>query len=443
MANVTVLGAGGATVTITLSSDQNAAAAQSAINFVNKLTANGIVDQRTWAGSGTLPAPANLLSGVIVSTAGDVGGTAVQDISIAVNAPGNSTVIGSQNANVTVVSGDGSNFTYGNQSQGGKVFFGDSNSTLVNFAGNTDLTVGKGNYVLITDQGAITRVQPVADALILTSDFGGKSGKNIIDVSGKATVFASGNSLSAATINASAGELFLVNQALGSAFVQVGNANVTVVGNATNLGGRSTVLGGAGKLTVASGQGEFTGGKAGGNLMFTSTVAGSATLIGGGSGDQLFAMGSGNLLIAGAGNETLSARNPGAGDNRFVVGNGFTTVFGAGQGGNTYFFSGLGSGLIEGRDEAAAGPATQNTYQDLNSPGGIHLVGDFLTGVDQLLIPTGTTAVVSFFTAGQSGSPFGSAAGTEVKVSTGTTYQFFDTSADGKQDIFSSDIKVV
>ena len=54
MANVTVLGAGGATVTISLSSADNAAAAQTAVNFVNKLTTSGIVDQQVWSGVGTL-----------------------------------------------------------------------------------------------------------------------------------------------------------------------------------------------------------------------------------------------------------------------------------------------------------------------------------------------------------------------------------------------------
>ena len=114
MANVTVLGAGGATVTIALSSGQNAAAAQIAVNSVNSL--NSIVDQQTWSGTGTLPAPGNILGGAIISTPGNVGALSSPYISVAVNAAGKSTVIGPQNAQFTVVAGDGSNLTYGNQS---------------------------------------------------------------------------------------------------------------------------------------------------------------------------------------------------------------------------------------------------------------------------------------------------------------------------------------
>jgi len=445
MADVTVLGAGGATVTISLSSTQNAINAQTAVNFVNNLTGLGIVDQRTWSGSGTLPAPTKVLAGAIVSTPGDVGGLWAQSISLAVNAPGDSTVIGSQNSNITVVSGDGSNLTFGNQAQDGTVFFGDSDSRLVNFAGKADLTVGKGAYILQTQEGASTRVQPVVNATIVTSDFGGKSGANVIDVNGKATVFAAGSSTVAATINATAGELLFVNLNKGSAFIQGGTANVTVVGNATDMGGRATVFGGGGRITVSNGQGEFRGGTAGGNVMFTSTVAGSATLIGGGNGDQLYSMGSGNLLIAGAGNSTLSGRNAGAGANTFFTGSGETTVFGAGQGGNTYLFSGLGVAQVDGRDETAMGKASQNTYINSDTDGNASIgssvfIGDFLTGVDKLLLGLSEKAAITYFAPDAISSPFGATGGTQVLVSSGAQFFFYDKVGSLGQDIFQNDI---
>jgi hypothetical protein len=444
MANVTVLGAGSTTVTIALSSQQVADAAQIAINAVNKNTALGIVDQQTWSGTGTLPAPQNILGGAIISTPGDVGALTSQYISVAVNAIGRSTVIGPQNFNSTVVAGDGSNLTYGNLSSNGQIFFGDSQSALINFGGNANLTTDAGDYVVITKAGSSSNILAGNGALVLTSDLGGGSGSNKIDLAAgaKASVIAAGNSTVPITVNAATGnDLFFVNNGAGSGIINPGGANVTIVGNSADLGGRTTLFGGTGSVVVSNGQGEFTGSTAGKNLMFSSTVAGSATLTGGGSGDQLFALGKGQQLIAGAGSETLVGRNEfTTGPSTYIVGNGFATVFGGTQGGNLYLFSGLGSGLIDGRDETAGGPIVRNTYQEFGSnPGGTHLIGDFVTGTD-VLVTNGSDFAVTFFTAGQGGSPFGANAGTEVKLTNGTTYLFFDTGSDGKQDIFAADI---
>ena len=441
MPDVTVLGAGGATVTIVLSSAQNAAAAQLAINVVNTQTANGIVDQITWSGSGTMPTPNNLLGGAIISTLGDAGALTAQYISTVVNAiEGNSTVIGPLNARSTVVSGDGSNLTYGNQSNNGQVFFGDSNSNLINFRGTAFASTGKGNYIALTNEGAISNIRAGNGATLLTSDISGKSGTTSINLEAgaKATVIAAGASTVPANVTATTGELFFASFDAGSAIINHGAAKTTVVG-AAGATGRVTLFGGSAAVVVANGQGEFTGGTDGGNLMFTSTVAGSATLTGGGGNDVLFDLGTGNLLISGQGASTLVGVF-GTGPSRYLVGSGFTTVFGGGAGENTYLFAGLGSGLIDGRQESTV-TATTNTYWDFAQPGGTHLLGDFLTNTDILLANAGVTATITFFTAGQNGSPFGSAAGTSVVLSNGTKYQFFDTGADGKQDFFQSDFK--
>ena len=460
MANVTVLGAGGATVTIALSSQANADAAQLAVKQINTNTLAGIVDTQVWSGKGTLPAPQNFLGGAIVGgttdgPAGNVGALQPQYASLMVNATGNSTVIGPQNFNSTVVAGDSSNLTYGNVSQNGRIFFGDGTDVLLNFAGSASVTAGKGTYIALTEKGATTTINPNSGAVVLTSDLGGTSGATTINapVGGNVTVAAAGASTTATTINATSGNLFALSVDKGSALINPGAANVTVVGGLSSTGGptgadyggRVTLFGGSGSAVIADGQGEFTGGTAGNNTMFSSTVAGSATLTGGGTGDLLVAQGSGQLVIAGAGNETLYARSAhGDGANTFIVGNGFTTVFGGGQGGNTYIFSGLGAAEVDGRNEAAAGTASQNTYFNFDvdgndSTGGTFFISDFQTGKDVLQISKNDSATVTFFTPGQSGSPMGSIGGTQVKVSSGATYNFFDS----KQDIFSSDIQKV
>lgn len=463
MANVTVLGAGGATVTISLSSADNAAAAQIAANFINALTEFKLLDQQTWSGSGTLPGPQALLSGVIIGgagtvigTAGDLGTLTHQYVSVAVNAAGESTVIGAQNFNTTAIFGDSSAVTYGNQSQNAEVFFGNGSNVLLNFQGHANMTGTDGTYIIETDSDASTTATIGGKAILLFSDLSGNSGANIVNLAAgsNATVSAAGASTIPATINAVDGKMFVAIFDKGHAVINPGAANVTVVGavsavkgspTGVDYGGAATLFGGTGSVVVSGGQGVFTGGLAGNNLMFTSTVAGSATLTGGGSGDLVIAQGSGQLLIAGAGNETLYARAANStGANTFFAGNGFTTVFGGQQGGNTYVFSGLGASEVDGRDEAAAGVASQNTYLNVDvdgnaATGGTHFIGDFLTGVDTLQISTADTAVVTYFAPGASGSPMGTIGGTQVLVSSGATYNFFESGALG-QDIFDSDI---
>ena len=100
---------------------------------------------------------------------------------------------------------------------------------------------------------------------------------------------------------------------------------------------------------------------------------------------------------------------------------------------------GLGSALIDGRDETAGGQA-RNTYQEFAQPGGTHLIGDFQSGLDVFVYSGGTDATIEFFNPGALDSPFGAQAGTRVVTPGGTTYLFFDTGADGIQDVKATDV---
>ena len=268
---------------------------------------------------------------------------------------------------------------------------------------------------------------------------------NITPGSKNATIIASGDSTVPVTINASMGEFVALADGKGSMIVNPGHANATVIGTNIAGSGSTTLFGGMGSVVVADGIGDFTGGAAGGNLMFTGTVPGSATLRGGGEDDLLFAGGSNQFLIAGGGKSTLVGRwtddgvEQSTGGHQFLVGAGFTTVFGAQSGGNVFLFAGLGSALIDGRDETAGGQA-RNTYQEFAQPGGTHLIGDFQSGLDVFVYSGGTDATIEFFNPGALDSPFGAQAGTRVVTPGGTTYLFFDTGADGIQDVKATDV---
>ena len=457
MANVTVLGAAGATVTIALTSADNALAAQNAAQLINKIAAFGILDQQTWSGSGTLPAPSNLLGGAIINTPGDVGALSAQYISVLVTAKGDSTVVGPDNNAATVIAGDGSDLTFLNLSQKAEVFFGANDATLINQGGVVNMYSEAGTHVVLSDAGSTVNTF-AGDGTLYFADVGGSSGKvtaNITAGSKNATVIASGDSTIPVTINATSGEFVALADDKANMIVNPGAANVTVIGANKVGAGATTLFAGTGSHVVSDGQGEYTGGSAGKNLMFTGTVPGSATLTGGGAGDLMYAAGSNQLLIAGGGastmigrwqEETLDSNGNGTGvfveqstgGHRFLVGAGFTTVFGAQAGGNTFLFAGLGSGAIEGRDESFGGQA-QNTYFDFTAFGGTHLVFDFQTGLDKLQYFGSTDATIEFFAASAQNSPFGTEAGTRVVTPTGTTFLFFDTGSDGVQDINTTD----
>lgn len=434
MANVTVLGAGGSsTVTITLSSAENAALAQTALKTVSGFVTAGILEQQTYSGVGTIPAPSNILGGVIVPTAGNVGALTAQYVSAVVTATGNSTIIGPDNGTATVVSGDGANLTYANLSTKADITFGTGNNFLWNLDGAT-ARFDAGGSVIQTDAGGQTNAS-VADGGVVIVQGAGFTTVNA-EAGGKVAVAVQGASTVPVTVNGAAsggGELSYL--ALGGAgVINPGSANSTVYGNVG--AGKVTVFGGAsntGKLTVVEGRGFFTGGSSGGNQLFTSTVAGSATLQGGGTGDLLVSQGANQFLIAGAGSETLSGFSVAAsvGGSIFQSGGGNATIFGNSGGGNTFALGG-GLTLVDGRNEAVLGGATgkANTYYSVADGGG-HGISDFISGLDTFNMTLTTTVTgqtvssLTFFTAGQSGSPFGSGSGTRMILTDKTTVDFF------------------
>jgi hypothetical protein len=445
MADVTVLGAGGATVTLVLSSAQNAAIAQAAVGSVTKLVEAGTLAQQNFTGS-PLGTPPGLLGGVVVESAGNVGGLTSQYVSAMVAAAGNSTIVGPQNFTSTVVATDGANLTYWNQSTAAQIFLGAGDNFLIN-SGGAIAFFDKGASVIQTEAGGTTTAVVQDDGLVLVQG----AGKTTVAAADGADVVVAvqGDSTVPVTVTGGGAGGNIQYLAIGGkGIINPGAANVTVFGNVG--GGTATVFGGTGpvgtdpapeftgKLTVVEGSGFFQGGTGGGNLLFSSTVAGSATLVGGGDGDQLFSMGANQFLLAGAGSSTLTGFNVDAtvGGSIFQSGGGNATIFGNTGGGNTFAIGG-GLTAIDGRDEAAitaAGATAQaNTFYVVAAAGGGAGVGDFVSGLDtfNLTLTTSVTgqtlSSLEFFAAGASGSPFGDEGGTRMTLSGGTIVDFFGT----------------
>jgi hypothetical protein len=473
MPEVTVLGAAGATVTLTLSSAQTAAAAQLAVNKVNALNLAGILDVQMLStvialNLNALPPLTKSLGALII----DDGVFQAQPTGdayrlFAVKALQLGAFISGRNAATTVIAEDNAVMEYGNVSANADVYLGKNESAVVNFEGKVTATTSDGVNAVATKVGSSTIVNVGIGGTVNFTDvqelFKPVTAANFM---GATTV----NALGSATINAFAhtGDPGLVNMTLksgnvniglaghfggtggASAIINPGAANVTIVGN---VAASATLFGGSGSVAVDGVMGNFTGGSAGGNLMRTSTVSGSTTLTGGGAvgtlGDALNAQGANQTLNAGAGNTTLAAvtKNGATGGSIFNINQGISTVFGFEGGGNTINFGGTDSStmsILLGRNNGV-GPVLGNAYNDLNTYGGEGArpqfsIFDFETGLDTLTVKSAFE--ITFFAANNPANLTGFEV-TTLKVSGGGFYTFFDPTADGVQNIFATDVKTV
>ena len=459
MADVTILGSGGSTVTIGLTSQQNAAAAQLAAGFVSSLVSGDLLDQVIYPGTGTIPTPANILGGAIVtgSTPANPGALTAQFVSTVVNTSGPATVVGPQNDQSTVIAGN-RGLTYLNLSAHAQIFLGNGNNGIFNASVGATAQVRLDGTAVLGPTAGITGTSTTVTAYDGSIGLINNPGENNFAVNADAgaaiVVGVQGAGTVPATVTGNGNSAIQYLAIGGSAYVNPTDGDVTVFGNVgegtvTVFGGIKPIIEGGrivgakdlgpdftGKLTVVNGRGMFYGGSGGGNLMFTDTIDGAATLVGGGNGDLLFSQGAGAYLVAGAGSETLSGFSNSAtvGGATFFSGSGNATVFGNSGGGNIF---GLGDGLtlVDGRNEARIAAdnwgSTSNSFFVTARQGGGIGISDFDPGFDVFLM--GVTdkvahqqlATLTYYQSGTLNSPFGDGTGTRMILTAGTIVDFF------------------
>ena len=451
MADVTVLGAGGATVTISLTSAQNAAAAQSAVNVMNAMTKTGLMEMQLHTGAGSLPAPQNFLAGAIFEGTGSSGGSGDQYVFFGATGKGENIVGGGANFRTVVVAGNDSDLVYANSSRDGLVWLGKNNGGVANYEGKVTMFTEGGVNWLSTEAGATSHVTLGVGGTLQVGDLEGNDGKfsmgaATVNAAADSTVLVYGQSTTVGTtINLQGDGVLVALEGAGSALINPGSHNSTVVGDPDGGTGAATLFGGSGSHLVGYGQGLFIGGSAGGNQMFSSTVAGSATLRAGSSAsskaDLLAAGGKGQVLDAGAGNATLIATADfgATGGSTFIIGAATVNATGFDLGGNTFNVSGGNhtQTFIDGRDTTAEGTQLGNQYFDLGTTGGTVVVTDFITGLDTFQV----TQNFNIFFFAQSETQ--ETETTILVLDGGATYAFFDATADGVQDIFNTDVTKV
>ncbi len=434
MANVTVLGTGGSTVNIPFASADNAAAAQAALNSVNRFIALG-ADDVVDIPSGTAPLPP--ASGDFAATVGEIGqlnGSAQGQLPIGyttlINTSSNLVAYAGAEDTTLVESGGNGIFFYANTALNARVFLGGGVNDVFNAFDGTSMTVnvdgptspGGAGAAIIDGAYGSTTVNlfdgGLADVLQGDVSVIAQPGTTVVEVSAP-----SAGSTDVVTVSGMAGSLINYIPGGGNAFITPGAADVIVLGS--TLGGSETLFGGTavvngqtltgpaftGKATVAGGTGYFQGGSAGGNLLISSSVAGAATLVGGGNGDLIGAYGANDLLIAGVGNETLTG---GLGSTSSLPGSGLTFVTGDASaqdlvvgdgGGNDTIKLGSGSATIGLGHMTAAG----NGFTDVVSGNTI---------VEQAGISGGNVTVNAFLP-----QAIGFAASDVVSLNSGVTAQ--------------------
>ena len=352
MADVTVTGAHGATVTIPISSAQNAVIAQQLLAGISAGEAAGTITAYTASGIGPITAPAGQ-SALFITTPGLISipnstGTVID------TATAPTILFGGNAAQQNVISGDGGlNYTT-NLGVGTVIADGGANviSTALTGGGNHLILTGDGNDAIFAFSGNDTISAGGGENSIVLG-----SGNDVVDVTGQDTIQVG---TGAATIGVTS----------GNALVQGGAGKLTFI----NDGQDSTVLGGTGSVTVeGGGGGVFHGGTDGNNLLIGGE--GATTLFGGGNNDQLFGIGTGNdLLQAGSGNETLFGL--GTGNDTFKAGSGNDVITG-GSGANT---------LVAGTGNATlTGGSGNDVFSFVNGQAGGHVViTDFTIGQDSV-----------------------------------------------------------
>ena len=353
MANVSLLGSGGGTITVPVTSANNAAVAQSALAGINDAIAAGTLTEMVQT-SADLPA-ATAPSVLVLQPAAALGPIELGNgyVAAVLDGPQQQALVGGVVANETIISGT-------------------AGALVSNFAANTEVIFGGGANAFI-EQGGLgfdpsaavwldgsgyvdgsvgaTTVFASTGAVVDLVDNG--AGANVVDFeesdaeAATNVIVLSGTAETAATVNAvGAGLVAFQNGA--AAVIDANESNVTIYGGAGadwSGGGSVTLYGGMGSDLVSDGAGLFVAGIGGSSLLTSGTVAGAATLVGGGTGDTLIAQGSGDMMVAGPGNETLTgAAAP-------IVAFGYTgaqpaaTQMAGGLGGGNVFY--VGNGVTE------------------------------------------------------------------------------------------------
>jgi Ca2+-binding RTX toxin-like protein len=328
MALVTVTGAGGSTLSLTMTSAANALIAQQLLDGVSAGVEAGTITAYSYGGSGPLIPPSGasmlVLTGpgavtIPASTATVVDVSGIHHAIIGGDATEQFLVTGrtgityfANTGSGTVIAGGGDNtIVIGGKSHGRD---DDDDSRMVGyFSGDRDGSRWKADHdghEDVDEHGNHT-VPAIGNHVVLT---GGQSDR-IYALAGDVTIGAGGGNntivLGTGTARVDVTGTDRIQAGAGSATIDATGGQAIVTGERgaiSFIGGAmaSTVFGASGAVTATggSGGGWFKGGSDGNNLL--TAGAGAVTLFGAATGDRLTGGAAADVLVAGTGNETLT-----------------------------------------------------------------------------------------------------------------------------------------
>ena len=351
MPMVTVLGAGGSTVSIEIDSARNAQVAQTLLGILSGQIQDGTVTPFTYDGLGPLNPPSGL-NELIVTGPGEASApVTTRDV---IDVAGGPLVLLGGNAPEQLVVADSPLVYFANSGAGTVIASGGGTEIIEQHGGDhLFLTDGGNNHILALSGNDTIGAGPGDNTIVLGS------GNDLVQVTGHDKIVAGSGQDTIQVLS-------------GDAMVRGGTGSLTFI----NGSGASTVFGGDGSATLSGGAGGgvYKGGTDGNNLLVTGLQA--TTLFGAGNHDQLYAIGGGNdLLVAGRGSETLTGA--GTGSDTFIGGSGRDVISG-GFGYNT-FVAGHGN-------ETLTGGLSGNTYVFSDESEGHFVITYFTAGSDTILL---------------------------------------------------------
>jgi hypothetical protein len=480
MANVSILGGTAAQVVIPTNSAAVTAATQAAVDAVSARIAAGTDFSETYNGTGTVSEPTHEAA-LTLSAAVSLEVPVTSGLNAIISDASTPTAIEDEGTiPLTVVSGTGG-LTFSrtasdagaalilvtggsntiNLGQGPATVAADGATSISALGGATSVLAGASGYAMVSVGGAdtvslagtdtVSFSASAANALVTALDASNSVFETAAGQSAPIVQLAPGFETlgtiagSTETVAGSVGGMLLVSAWGGRTFINPGAGNVTVFsgsGSETLFGSGDSTLPGvvapanlalsnSGSDFVFGGQGYFHGGSGALNLLISSTIAGAATLVGGGSIDLLFSQGAGDSLRGSAGTVIMNAAGfsePGfsvAGASGGVVldaGSSHAFIFGSAWGTNT-IVAGSGAATVFGNHGIGADGSpgrVGNVYVDGHSGGSLDIL-DFIAGADVVKLDGATIATTSTQSAGGTLTP-----GTYVSLSDGTVIGFID-----------------
>ena len=404
---VTVVGAGGTHVSVTVNGGGAFTLAQAYASAVNSATS--LFTSSGSTGGTVTPAGGSAVNEFVATTGGyyafpsgydhfvtqttsavtidATAATSAQSLNTLVGT-GGATYLAGNETNSTFIAGGGNNVFINSGTGTYNIATSDGNDTIFSGSGATSIQAGTGSNFVSLGSGSDTVTSTGIDKI-----FAG-SGSDTVNLTASAsTVYGSSGFL---TVN-DTGTGNSISGGTGMASIIGGtDGSYTLSGTSTVFGGTGDTISASGNTTVFAGAGNLLVNDTGSSSLFFVGSTGSATVNAGSASALVFGVNGTNLtysgggiVVAGVGNETLNGSGSTQGFEGFVSNidsNKATGVSIAGGSGADTLVAGLGTQTLSGGAGANLFVLAKNGTSDTANPSGANItISDFGSSTSNLV----------------------------------------------------------